>query len=250
MAHTLQSYLKKNLTHGRFKFGFPLFTKPRRLALPTVTLLIIDCVDYERARRALDHCRFYCDFAEVKLLTHFEIDDPLVVKIAPLRSIEAYSEFLLKQVTDYFRTEHVLIAQWDGFVFNPRYWTPEFLRYDYIGAPWPVHLIANPEHKEYLVGNGGFSLRSKRLQDFLKQDPAIQAIDSEDVVICQYQRARLEQAGFHFAPVELARQFACEVNLTRSFGQHGRVGVNMPLHPLWLRLYNLLHYGRFVRQVL
>ena len=36
-----------------------------------------------------------------------------------------------------------------------------FLEYDYIGAPWPIDQDEHVNQKEYGVGNGGFSLRSK-----------------------------------------------------------------------------------------
>ncbi len=243
-------WLQQKFRNKIFKFGFPLFGKVKRVSLPDVTLVIIDCVNYERARRAFDHCLFYCEFGDAKLLTHFDSSDPGVVRIEPLRSIEAYSKFVMKDLDHYFDTDYVLVAQWDGFIWKHMLWDQEFLAYDYIGAPWPEYLTKGEQHHQHRVGNGGFSLRSKRLQKLLAEDDNIQATDNEDVVICQYQRPYLEQAGIRFPPVELAARFSCEGKLFDAFGHHGHKGLNMPLRPLWLKIYNLLHHGRFTSRVL
>jgi hypothetical protein len=246
---TAPNLFKQKITKKLFKFGFPLFGRVRKSSLPEVTLIVIDCVNYERARRAFDHCRFYCDFGAAKLLTHFDVADECVEKIEPLRSISAYSKFMLKDLARHFDTKYVLVAQWDGFVWRNNLWDQAFLDYDYIGAPWPAQITRGEAHRAHLVGNGGFSLRSKRLQEFLANDAGIDAIDNEDVVICQFKRTYLEQAGFRFAPVELAAKFSCEGELKNTFGQHGRNGFNMPVRPLWLKFYNLIHHGRFVNKI-
>lgn len=235
------SWAQKKIRKKIFKFGFPLFRKVEKLDLPNVTLIVIDCVNYERAKRALDHCLFYCNFGAAKLLTHFDSCDRSAVKIEQLRSIEAYSKFVLKDLDRYFDTDYVLVAQWDGFVWKPALWDKAFLKYDYIGAPWPIHLTKGEAHRNHRVGNGGFSLRSKRLQHFLANDERIQATDNEDVVICQYQRPYLEQNGFRFAPVELAEKFSCEGELKDAFGHHGHQGLNMPLSQQWLKIYHVLY---------
>lgn len=245
----MQSWLQQKLRNKIFKFGFPMFGKVERLALPNVTLVVIDCVNYARAKRAFDHCRFYCDFGDAKLLTHFDVIDPFVTKISPLRSIEAYNQFVIKELDRHFDTEHVLVAQWDGFVWKHTMWEQAFLEYDYIGAPWPEHETRGEQHRQHRVGNGGFSLRSKRLQKLLAEDDNIQATDNEDVVICQYQRPYLERAGIRFPSVEQAARFSCEGKLFNAFGHHGHKGWNMPLRPLWLKIYNLLHHGRFSARI-
>ena len=54
-----------------------------------------------------------------------------------------------------FYGETILIHQEDSYIFHNN--ITEFLKYDYIGAPWPAHQDDN----NYGVGNGGFSLRKK-----------------------------------------------------------------------------------------
>ncbi len=55
-----------------------------------------------------------------------------------------------------FSGDKILIYQEDSCIFNSNF--DEFMGYDYIGAPWPK----NQNDNINLVGNGGFSLRSKK----------------------------------------------------------------------------------------
>lgn len=193
-----------------------------RLNLPRVTVAIVDCVAFKPASRVLQHCINVCEFGAAKFFTHFDPQGNFyVVPIEKIDSKKAYSHFLVKKLADYLTTDFVLIVQTDGFIVNTEKWTDLFLQYDYIGSPWHQSQIMpgmNPEHR---VGNGGFSLRSRRLQEFLRDDPNIVETHPEDVIICQTYRSYLEANGFKFAPVELAHQFSCENYLWNSaFGQH------------------------------
>lgn len=192
--------------------------------LPNVTLLIVDCVDYDRAKLAFDHCRSYINFGDSKILTHFAIDDPDIVRIPQISSIDAYSNFMIKGLSNYFTTQFVMVAQWDGFIRNINLWDNKFLNYDYIGAPWPTHLLFPGVPDKFNVGNGGFSIRSKRLQDFLRDDTNLTHHRLEDVMICQLNRAYLEKSGFTFAPEDIAKKFSWECGEERdSFGVHARL---------------------------
>src|SRR5690606_2721249 len=86
---------------------------------------------------------------------------------------------------------------------NPDAWTEEFLTYDYIGAPWWYMDDMN-------VGNGGFSLRSKKLLDILKNADFITEYDHEDHHICRTYHKELEALGVRYAPQALAERFAIE----------------------------------------
>jgi hypothetical protein len=74
------------------------------------------------------------------------------------------------------------------------------------------------------VGNGGFSLRSRRLLKAL-QDPTIQMAGvAEDETICRTFRPYLERRhGIRFAPPVLAEAFSFEVGypMGHPFGFHG-----------------------------
>jgi hypothetical protein len=124
---------------------------------------------------------------------------------------------VIKELGRYIETSHVLLIQWDGFVVNPMSWNDEFLDYDYIGARWGWLTDG------HAVGNGGFSLRSKRLLEALG-DPHIAELEPEDVAICRTYRAYLESAhGIRFAPEGVADRFAFEATYPTGlpFGFHG-----------------------------
>ncbi len=164
--------------------------------------------------------------------------------------IKEYVNFFIKKVNDYIDTEFMLIVQHDGMAVNKEYWTDEFFDYDYIGAP-SVYNSKNvtlelkyhdkynidPNKKSWYNGNGGFSLRSKKLLKALASDDRIPIIIEmisrktnipyelpvDDGVICIICRDILEKDhGIKFAPVELAMQFACDEAVTHSsLGFHG-----------------------------
>jgi len=196
-------------------------TRVKRLALPQVTVAIVDGREYKPARRVLQHCINLCEFGDAKFFTHFEADDPYIVPIDHITSRQAYSHFMVKRLGAYIKTEFVLVVQTDGFIVNIDKWNPEFLKYDYIGSPWHSSQLQPNMNPTHLVGNGGFSLRSRRLQEFLMEDPNIKQTHPEDVAICQWYRTYLEDKGFIFAPVALAHQFSCENYIwNNAFGQH------------------------------
>jgi hypothetical protein len=55
--------------------------------------------------------------------------------------------------------KYILIHQEDSLIFNNN--IDKWLKYDYVGAPWPHKYTNYPE--KYLVGNGGFSLRNREI---------------------------------------------------------------------------------------
>jgi hypothetical protein len=192
--------------------------------LDNVTLIVVDCVDYDRAKLAFDHCCSYFQFGDAKMLTHFPINDDCIQTIPKISSIREYSTFMVKDLANYFTTEFVLVAQWDGFIWHPEMWDDEFLKYDYIGAAWPAEVLFPGVPTKFNVGNGGFSIRSKRLQDFLRDDDNLTMHHAEDVAICQLNRAYLERCGFTFAPKELADKFSWECGpRMKAFGVHKRI---------------------------
>lgn len=170
---------------------------------------------------AIRCCLDQIEFAECLLFTDADIaatDATIrVVPVARMDSSPAYSWFLLRGLIDHIRSDHCLVVQWDGFVLDSRQWTPEFLQYDYIGARWPQF---DDGHD---VGNGGFSLRSKRLLQACL-DPQFLATNPEDLAICRINRFLLEREhGIRFAPREVAERFSFERTQPQgpTFGFHG-----------------------------
>lgn len=145
-----------------------------------------------------------------------------VVKLnPPISSKEAYSEFIIKEAYKQINTSHCLIFQHDGVVNNWQAWNNDWLQYDYIGAPWHYS-------DGMAVGNGGFSLRSKKLMEICATDEKIKILHPEDHHICRTYRPYLEfRYGIKFAPLEVAERFSFEGYmqpdkfLSDQFGVHG-----------------------------
>ncbi len=197
----------------------PADPKPR-LALNQVTLCAATSINVGVTIRALEASLEQVDFAACKLFTNEKVtpDHPaiIVVPITPLHSSAAYSDFMLRHMVDHIDTSHCLVAQWDGHVLDATRWEPDFLDYDYIGASWPQF---DDGHD---VGNGGFSLRSRRLMMVCRERGFVPS-HPEDIAIGRINRAWLEERGMRFATREIADRFAAERagDIAQSFGYHG-----------------------------
>jgi hypothetical protein len=189
---------------------------PPRLNLDNITICAADCLNPGLAAHALARSQRYCHFADAILFTDAATTgDFRTMPIPPLVSRGDYSAFILRRLGDFITTDFVLIVQWDGHVIEPAAWCGEFLDHDYLGAPWPFH-----DH--HRVGNGGFSLRSRRLLRALADMPDDSDL-AEDEAICRLWRPALERAGISFAPEHLAARFSYERGRPEvpSFGFHG-----------------------------
>jgi len=191
--------------------------------LPGVTLCCVDTRNHALALRALAKSRESVRFARSVLLTAAlppDVAPPAgidVVRIPDIATREAYSAFVLKSLLPHVATKHVLLVQWDGYVVNPEAWDPAFLDCDYIGAKWFWY------DDGMRVGNGGFSLRSRKLLEAL-QDPRIALVDVEDETIGRSFRPLLEREyGVRFADEALADRFSFEAAypIGMPFGFHG-----------------------------
>lgn len=205
-----------------------------RLSLPQVTACAVASVNVKATLRALEACVAQIEFTECLFFTDAEVrsENPeiRIVPIPRITSSARYSDFLLTQLVDHVQTSHCLVIQWDGHVLDARRWKPEFLDYDYIGASWPQF---DDGHD---VGNGGFSLRTRRLMEACR-DPLFRAFHPEDLSIGRANRDWLEGLGMRFAPRALADRFSTERtgDLRSTFGYHGVF--NMPraigIEPFW-----------------
>lgn len=191
------------------------------MELPSVTLVCIDCLNHFSALAALHVSKLSIRFGEVLFLTDKMINKigTKTIIIDRIMTKEKYSEFVMMSLPDYIQTDHCLIIQYDGYVIRPDKWDFGFLAYDYIGAPW--------WYNENNVGNGGFSLRSKRLLKAVKEiNPEVK--HPEDDVICRRLRPVLENDyKIRFADEQTASRFSFEPNgkypnfTGETFGFHG-----------------------------
>lgn len=166
------------------------------------------------------------------------------VKIPRMKNYQDdYKNVSLKLIPHICVEDYNLILHPDGFAVNRDAWTDEFLEYDYIGAAWG----------DGRVGNGGFSLRSRKLYDAILDlnvglkssdynhiidNPDIHIINAqgqyeipEDNVICKIHKNELEtKYGIKFAPTHIANRFSVEHNYNhewvgKSLGFHGKHGI-------------------------
>jgi hypothetical protein len=194
--------------------------------LSRVTVLCIDCtMHWYRGIHAIiasmDVCEFggaifFTDKSSEKIAPHIHGYPIKVQQIPTIASKGDYSLFCIKELYKYIETDFLLIVQYDGWVLRPDAWTEEFLKYDYIGAPWSFH-------ETFKVGNGGFSLRSKRLMEFVSKLDG--PYHPEDVAICRGAwNEKIHEAGMRIAPFDLAMKFSSEsYPYNGQFGWHGGI---------------------------
>lgn len=190
--------------------------------LGQVTLCAASSVNVAATIAAMERCMAQARFGSALLFTDAEdLTLPAGVRrieITRLASSEAYSRFVLHELSPWIATSHCLIVQWDGFIVNPHLWDERFLACDYIGASWPQFADGHD------IGNGGFSLRSRRLLDACCTSAFRYDGEAEDLAICRTNRAMLEKDhALRFADRAIADRFAAErrSSVAEAFGFHG-----------------------------
>ena len=215
------------------------------IELNNVTLVAVACIRVKETLKALKYSMSGINFKNVKLLTSAVnsslssssfIDGIECIKIDNLDYI-GYNKFMVYDLHKHIDTDFALVIQDDGYVINPPLWREEFLDYDYIGAPWKE---PNADDKisfrdldgiVHRVGNGGFSLRSKKIME-LPTDLNIKWESyrnyyNEDGFLCVFKRRFLEENGCKFAPLNVAIHFSHESDIPENqeiipFGFHGK----------------------------
>lgn len=215
------------------------------LNLPQITLVTINCVNPQEGVKALRYSMREIIFAEAILITHEDIiaDDVKIIKIEKLNSVQEYNDFLLGLI-QYIDTAYALVIQDDGYVLNASNWNHSWLKYDMIGAVWPNEQdwICRQQTKEWMVGNwnrvgnGGFSLRSKKFMELSDSFESCLGF-GEDAFLNLVKYNYMIDNGIKFAPVEVAKKFSMENNLENwperislevgsTFGFHGKELLN------------------------
>jgi hypothetical protein len=120
-------------------------------------------------------------------------------------------------------------------VVNPDMWQDQWMQYDYIGALWPLpqddFSFRDQDGNIQRMGNGGFTLRSKKLLCVAKELDLewkqYYGFYHEDGFFCCHHRKTYESAGCKFAPIEVAAEFSHETMVAENYGNipfgfHGR----------------------------
>ena len=186
--------------------------------------------------------RFY--FNEVVCVAHaltdnikkqlFSFCPDATVHEVGVQTAQDYNKWMVYGLNEVINTEYTLVVQGDGFILNEHKWHPMFLNYDYIGSLWG-------KDQSERVGNGGFSLRSKK---FLEASAKLESDDNtwgrvgEDVFLCRENIGPMrDKYGIKYAPVDVATIFSVEstavpeqehIDLNKSesydtFGFHGSI---------------------------
>lgn len=209
------------------------------LKLDNVTLVSMTSVNLDDTIRAMKRSCDGIDYGDIVFITH-ETPDNLpegfrIGEIDRINSVNEYSYNMIYKLGDYINTDYALIVQADGFVVNPSSWRDEFLEYDYIGAPFALpqdnFSYRDINGKIFRVGNGGFSLRSKKLINLAVELDlewkAFHGFYNEDGFICAMNRHIYEENGCKFATLDVAKYFAHEAFIPEiagitPFGFHGK----------------------------
>ena len=224
-----------------------------KINLQNTTLVTISSVEIELTLLSLVISNLNANFNRVLFFTSEEIDQKYlelfpqleIIKINPIRSLVEYSRFVIKELNEFIDTEFCLVTQGDGFIVNPQLWLDEFFNYDYVSAPWPrqvpltnsqKQLVEMLDMSENRAGNGGFSLRSKKLLEVsskLDFDNIKTSSLSEDLIICHYLYDWFKNQDIKFSPLEVATKFSFEqlieevenFSWENTFGFHGKGSV-------------------------
>jgi hypothetical protein len=190
--------------------------------LSDVTICSADSLMPHLALMAIEKSLKQCGFARAILFTDKDIKHKKeieLIRIKKLNSVEDYSRFILKELHKYITTKFILIVQWDGYVLDGKKWDNSFYNYDLIGAKWSWH------RDSYKVGNGGFTLRSLKLQKIIATNEFPFKSDLvEDLQICKFYRKKLTaKYRIKFASEDIADKFSYEKRFghTNTFGFHG-----------------------------
>jgi hypothetical protein len=205
--------------------------------LPDVTLICISSINFPQTYFAFTKSVEKINFGSIKLISHEKPKDlPSFIEYSEgykINNINDYSYYCIYNLTNHVDTTHCLLIQADGFVINPNKWNDDWLNYDYIGAPWEYseNSYIDPFGNHQRVGNGGFSLRSKKLLDVPKYEYIEWDVNqgdfykhmnannfAEDGNICVHNRHIYERYGCKFAPIEVAVEFAHEKQLKETEG--------------------------------
>jgi hypothetical protein len=133
-----------------------------KICLKQVTLVAITSVKLYETVRAMQYSMRGIEFGDVVLLSDkrpFYL--PKTIRhetIRHLGNVDDYSHFCVYELANHIKTDYALIVHHDGFVVNPRAWRTEFLKYDYVGSPWPLPKDSvryrDPSGNIVRVGNG------------------------------------------------------------------------------------------------
>lgn len=185
------------------------------LDLKNVTLVMCSTQEDKKTsnEELIEKLKSKINFGRCVVLSNEEyrhVDKTFIIE--KMNSLEDYSYNCFHAIPKVIDTPFSMWIQWDGFPLDIDKWNPEFLEYDYIGAPWAWRSW-NSSDGGAAGMNGGFSLRSKRLTDLMDRIGPPHDRWHEDAVVTDLFRKFFLQERCRFAPIELAGTFSKELNV-------------------------------------
>jgi hypothetical protein len=215
------------------------------IELPNVTLISIDTTDdLSGTLNAVYTSMKGINFGNVKIITTKEqiknnsslTNENFIFEesIVDIKNYKDYNHYVIYNLHNHVNTSHCLLVQPDGFVLFPEKWDNSWLEYDYIGAPWAYveDAYIDPFGNHHRVGNGGFSLRSRKFLEVpTKVEVPWETNNSnfywmpegvvnyhEDGNVCVHNRHIFIEQGCKYAPVEVAVRFSQETRVPECDG--------------------------------
>lgn len=186
------------------------------LTLKNITLIALSGIGYQTQENiaALKKSCEGIEWGAVKYIQQGDITD-----------INSWNKAVIYDLHKYVDTDFAMFVHGDGYVVNPSAWRPEFLDYDFIGAPWSLprdtYSYLTPKGELVRVGNS-VSIRSKRLLQLpselhLHWRPYY-GNTNEDGFLCCHNRDVLIENGCKFAQLEVAKYFSKEHEIPENQG--------------------------------
>lgn len=185
-----------------------------RLELPNVTLICLTGKDFQAHDDAIHKSCEGIEWGAIRQVYDYTI-----------KSIDDWNRKIIYELTDYVQTDFAMLIHADGYVINPSLWNPDWLNYDYIGAPWPLpqddYSYKTPNGELVRVGNS-VSLRSKKILDLPRQLglpwKSYYGNTNEDGFLTVHNRDILRAHGINFAPLDVAKHFSKEHEIDENKG--------------------------------
>ena len=219
--------LKRNLIEKNAikKIRYDTFgTKREKLHLKDVTLVAVATIDVEKAVMALRYSKIAIEFAESILISNYKpwnlSNDIKYKRIEPFNDVGEWGKFIIYDLHKYINSKYIILVHDDGFIVNPSLWDNNFLKYDFVGAPWPSpkdkYSYRTKAGEIVNVGNS-VSLRSKKILEMpSKLNLPWQSFHGnfhEDGFLCVKNRDILISKGIKFADSKTAYKFSIETKL-------------------------------------
>jgi len=143
------------------------------------------------------------------------------INIPRLNNISEWGKFIVFDLYKFIESDFIILIHPDGFIVNPSSWTDDFLKYDFIGAPWKIprdnYSCRDIYGNIIRVGNS-VSIRSKKLLALpsklkIKWDNFDHGYPHEDGFLNVQHRHLLQEKGINFPTLDIACKFGREATI-------------------------------------